>query len=163
MRRVPAHHVPRESGGVLRIKAFVDGASRGNPGPAGFGAHLTTDDGRIIDVFGFLGVATNNVAEYRGLLEALETALEEGATDVEVISDSELLVKQLLGSYRVRHQNLVPLFQKAQDLRRKFRTFEIRHTVRSGNKEADRLANLAIDLGEPRRIERRSDVGLDGS
>ena len=139
----------------MKITAFVDGASRGNPGPAGFGVFMTRDDGEIIEICGYLGTTTNNVAEYAGLLEALAVASTEGATEVEVISDSLLLVQQMLGKYRVKHPNLVPLHEKARRLARNFRRFSIRHTLRAGNKEADRLANLAVDRADGRWIERR--------
>ena len=137
------------------MTAFVDGASRGNPGPAGFGVYMTTDSGEIIEICGYLGTTTNNVAEYAGLLEALSVAREEGATDVEIISDSLLLVNQMLGKFRVKHENLIPLYKKAQRLAAQFPRFTIRHTLRAGNKEADRLANLAVDRGETRCVERR--------
>ena len=109
----------------------------------------------IIEIAGFLGTTTNNVAEYAGLLDALELAADEGATELEIISDSLLLVKQMLGEYRVKHPNLIPLHQKARQATRKFKRFSIRHTLRAGNKEADRLANLAVDRGEGRLLARR--------
>jgi ribonuclease HI len=140
---------------ILKITAFVDGASRGNPGPAGFGVFMKKDDGEIIEVCGYLGTTTNNVAEYAGLLEALAVAATEGATELEVISDSLLLVQQMLGNFRVKHPNLLPLHTEAVQLARKFRRFSIRHTPRAGNKEADRLANLAVDRANGRLIERR--------
>jgi ribonuclease HI len=140
---------------ILKIVAFVDGASRGNPGPAGYGVFMRTDDGEIIEISGYLGATTNNVAEYSGLLEALSVARSEGATEVEVVSDSELLVKQMLGQYRVKHPNLIPLFQQARSMVRGFRRFSIRHTLRAGNKDADRLANLAVDRSDGRVLERR--------
>jgi ribonuclease HI len=133
----------------------VDGASRGNPGPSGYGVHLELDNGEVVEVAGWLGVTTNNVAEYSGLIEALTVARDAGATEVEIVSDSELLVKQMLGQYRVKHPNLVPLFEEARALARTFRRFSIRHTFRAGNKDADRLANLAVDRGEGRWEERR--------
>jgi ribonuclease HI len=116
---------------------------------------MTTGSGEIIEICGYLGRATNNVAEYAGLLEALETAREEGAAEVEVVSDSELLVKQMLGIYRVKHPNLIPMYRKAKELSLHFSRFSIRHTLRAGNKDADRLANLAVDRGEGRLVERR--------
>jgi len=137
------------------VTAFVDGASRGNPGPAGFGAILRTDRGDIIELCGYLGTTTNNVAEYTGLIEALLMAKEEGATEVDVVSDSLLLVNQMLGKYRVKHPNLIPLYGKARQLAAEFRRFTIRHTMRAGNKEADRLANLAVDRANGRWVERR--------
>ena len=116
---------------------------------------MTTDRGEIISVAGYLGTATNNVAEYAGLLDALAMATEEGATEVEVISDSLLLVNQMLGKFRVKHANLIPLHEKARQMAHRFRRFAIRHTPRAGNKEADKLANLAVDRAEGRLVERR--------
>ena len=116
---------------------------------------MKTDRGELIEISGFLGTTTNNVAEYTGLIEALSAAQAEGASEVEIISDSLLLVNQMLGKYRVKHPNLVPLHRKAQSLARTFPRFAIRHTLRAGNKDADRLANLAIDGGEVRSVARR--------
>ena len=116
---------------------------------------MTKDDGEILEISGFLGHTTNNVAEYSGLLEALAVAQSEGATIVEIISDSELLVKQMLGQYKVRHPNLIPLYERAKSMVRKFTRFSIRHTLRAGNKDADRLANKAIDRAAGRELERR--------
>lgn len=110
---------------------------------------MRKEDGEILEISGFLGTTTNNVAEYAGLLEALATAKSEGATDLEIISDSLLLVQQMLGKYRVKHPNLVPLFERAKSMTRHFPRFKIRHTLRAGNKDADRLANAALD-----RVER---------
>jgi len=137
------------------VTAFVDGASRGNPGPAGFRVFMKTDRGDVIELCGYLGTTTNNVAEYAGLIEALAIAKEEGATEVDVVSDSLLLVNQILGKYRVKHPNLIPLYEKAVRLTREFRRFSIRHTLRAGNKDADRLANLAVDRADGRWVERR--------
>ena len=116
---------------------------------------MRTSAGEIIEICGYLGKTTNNVAEYSGLLEALGTATAEGATEVEIISDSELLVKQMLGVYRVKHPNLIPLYERAKAMARRFARFSIRHTLRAGNKEADRLANRAVDGANGRVIERR--------
>ena len=116
---------------------------------------MRTDDGEIIEIAGYLGTTTNNVAEYAGLLDALATAQAEGATEIDVISDSLLLVQQMLGKYRVKHPNLVPLYEKARIMARTFRRFSIRHTLRAGNKDADRLANLAVDRADGRWVERR--------
>jgi len=140
---------------ILKVIAFVDGASRGNPGPSGYGVFMKTDNGEIIEIAGFLGTTTNNVAEYSGLLEALATAKAEGATELEIVSDSELLVKQMLGRYRVKHPNLIPLFERAKRMAREFQRFSIRHTLRAGNKDADRLANVAVDRAAGRSFERR--------
>ncbi|HEY0788432.1 MAG TPA: ribonuclease HI family protein [Thermoanaerobaculia bacterium] len=147
MRRLPALLLPRE-GRVLKATAFVDGGSRGNPGPAGWGAMVRLESGDRIAAWGFIGTNTNNVAEYGGLLAALKIAREEGVTELEVVSDSQLLVRQMLGEYRVKHPNLVPLFTEAQALRRRFARFGIRHVLRAENKEADRLANRAMDSRE---------------
>ncbi|HEX8169164.1 MAG TPA: ribonuclease HI family protein [Thermoanaerobaculia bacterium] len=154
MRRLSPHPLPGASR-ILKITAFIDGAARGNPGPAGYGVYMTTDSGEIIEIAGFLGRATNNVAEYAGLLEALETAQQEGASEVEIVSDSELLVKQMLGVYRVKHPNLVPMYEKAKSMARRFTRFRIRHTLRAGNKDADRLANLAVDRADGRHVARK--------
>ena len=116
---------------------------------------MTTDGGEVIEICGFLGTTTNNVAEYAGLLEALSVAKDEGATDVEIVSDSLLLVQQMLGAYKVKHPNLIPLHKKARGIASGFRRFSIRHTLRAGNKQADRLANVAVDRGEGRSLERR--------
>ena len=150
---MPSHSL-RRGDGVLKVTAYVDGGSRGNPGPAGYGVYMTTDAGETIEICGFLGTTTNNVAEYSGLLEALAVARDEGATEVEIVSDSLLLVNQMLGKFRVKHPNLIPLYEKARRLASSFRRFSIRHTLRAGNKDADRLANLAIDRGEGRWVER---------
>ena len=115
---------------------------------------MTTDGGEVIEIAGYLGTTTNNVAEYSGLLEALRVAAEEGASEVEIVSDSELLVRQMLGEYRVKHPNIIPLHQKAKQLAGRFRRFSIRHTLRNGNKDADRLANLAVDRAEGRSVDR---------
>ncbi len=117
---------------------------------------MKNDRGEIIEIAGYLGTTTNNVAEYAGLLEALTVAQKEGATEVEIISDSLLLVQQMLGTYRVKHPNLIPLHAKAKTLTRSFRRFSIRHTLRAGNKEADRLANLAVDRKNGRWEERHA-------
>jgi ribonuclease HI len=139
---------------LKKFTAFVDGASRGNPGPSGYGVVLRSDT-EVIEIAGYLGTTTNNVAEYSGLLEALDVAHQEGAEELDVVSDSLLLVQQMLGNYRVKHPNLIPLFQRAKVLVRHFRRFSIRHTLRAGNKEADRLANLAVDRADGRHVERR--------
>jgi ribonuclease HI len=116
---------------------------------------MKTGSGEIIEIGGYLGKTTNNVAEYAGLLEALTVAEAEGANEVEIVSDSELLVKQMLGVYKVRHPNLVPLHAKAKEMARRFSRFSIRHTLRAGNKDADRLANIAVDRASGRFVERK--------
>jgi ribonuclease HI len=154
LRGLPPHPLRGETAILKKLIAFVDGASRGNPGPAGYGVVLRSDS-EVIEIGGYLGTTTNNVAEYSGLLEALSAAREEGADELEVISDSLLLVQQMLGKYRVKHPNLVPLFERAKSMARGFRRFSIRHTLRAGNKEADRVANLAVDRADGRFVERR--------
>ena len=154
MRGLPPHPLSRKAH-LLKITAFIDGAARGNPGPAGYGVFMTTDRGEILEICGYLGTATNNVAEYAGLLEALRVAAEEGARELEIVSDSELLVKQMLGVYRVKHPNLIPLHAEAKAMARRFARFSIRHTLRAGNKDADRLANLAVDTQDGRIFERK--------
>jgi probable phosphoglycerate mutase len=128
--------------------AHCDGGSRGNPGPAGYGAVIEDGPGRIVARLSrFLGVQTNNYAEYSGLLAVLEWALENGAKRLRVVSDSELMVKQMKGQYKVKSPGLVPLWQEARRLAGRLDGFEMRHTLRGGNKEADQLANDAMDKG----------------
>lgn len=144
-----------------RFRFAVDGGSRGNPGPAAWAFVVLDDAGEVVEGHaGFLGPATNNVAEYHGLLEALRLAAERGASTVEVRADSELIVKQMLGSYRVRHPALLPLWQEASRRARAFRSFRIEHVRREQNREADRLVNEALDRaaalpGEMVRIRER--------
>jgi ribonuclease HI len=132
----------------MRVIIHIDGGARGNPGPAGAGVVIqAADDGAVLRKVGvFLGRATNNVAEYGGLLEALQQAKAIGATDVDVLSDSQLLVRQMTGEYRVKNEGLKPLFEQANDLAAAFETFGITHVRREKNVEADKLANRAMDL-----------------
>jgi probable phosphoglycerate mutase len=125
--------------------AHVDGGARGNPGPAGYGVHIEREDGTIIQLREALGIATNNVAEYRGLLAALEWAAREGVGRLHVRSDSLLLVKQMLGEYRVKHPGLQPLWEQACRLVRQIGDVTFEHVRREFNKDADRLANEAMD------------------
>ncbi len=127
----------------------IDGGARGNPGPAAAGLVVREKDGgQVIHQAGlFLGRATNNVAEYQGLLAAMRKAAELKAAEVEVISDSELLVRQMNGQYRVRNAGLKPLFEEAQALRKRFPAFSIRHVRREENSAADKLVNRAINHG----------------
>jgi ribonuclease HI len=128
------------------LRLHVDGASRGNPGEAGFGIHVTAPDGReVASLFGYLGKATNNVAEYQALLHGLRFALARGAMSVEVFSDSELLVRQLEGRYRVKNAGLVPLHREAQSLLARFAKARVAHVPREKNCDADALANRAVD------------------
>jgi ribonuclease HI len=128
------------------IVAYIDGGARGNPGPAGYGVRVETDRGDLIEEFcGFLGSATNNIAEYNGLLAALRYANEHGHRIVRIKSDSELLVKQMLGQYRVKNPGLQTLYQQAQTLARALERVAYEHVRREQNKDADRLANQAMD------------------
>ena len=124
---------------------YTDGGSRGNPGPAGIGAVLSKDGQTVLALSEYLGVTTNNVAEYTALVMALEKGLELGYRDVEVRMDSELIVRQMNGQYRVKNERLIPLFNKARQLASRYSGFQITHVRRELNKEADRLANQAMD------------------
>lgn len=125
--------------------ASIDGGARGNPGPAGYGVRIERGDGTVIELKRALGIATNNVAEYQGLLAALNWAAENKIGRLHIRSDSELLVKQLRGEYRVKHEGLRPLYQEARQLLARIPHVTFEHVAREFNKEADRLANDAID------------------
>jgi ribonuclease HI len=130
----------------VKARLSTDGGSRGNPGPAAYGYVLETDDGTVLDARGeTIGVATNNVAEYRGLLAGLASALERGIEELEVVSDSELLVKQMRGEYKVKSPTLRELVDEAEALAR--RLGRVRYTAvrREHNELADRLVNEALD------------------
>lgn len=134
-----------------RVTAFCDGGSRGNPGPAGYGVFVQAENGTpLAELSDFIGKKTNNVAEYSGLLAALEWALANGASELKVVSDSELMVKQMKGQYRVNSPELRPLYEEAKRRAAKLRRFEMQHVLRGKNKEADRLANEAMDRGTGR-------------
>jgi probable phosphoglycerate mutase len=126
----------------------VDGGSRGNPGPAGYGVHIQHDDGTIVELKDALPHATNNVAEYNGLLAALRWAVANGITTLHVRADSELMVKQMKGVYRVKNPGLLPLFEDAKNLARQIGRVTFEHVRREFNKDADRLANEAMDEAE---------------
>jgi ribonuclease HI len=132
----------------LCVRLYVDGGARGNPGPAGAGVVIVDrGDGATLYEGGlFLGRATNNVAEYRALVAGLKTAGELGAAEVEVLSDSELLVRQMTGEYRVRNAGLQPLHRRAQELAGRFGRCRFRHVRREANSRADGLVNRAINL-----------------
>jgi probable phosphoglycerate mutase len=128
------------------IVAYIDGGARGNPGPAGFGVRFETADGELVEEFGeSIGVATNNVAEYRGLLAALEWALAHDHQALHVRSDSLLLVQQMLGNYKVKNAGLQPLHAKARLLAHEIGRVTFEHVRRERNADADRLANAAMD------------------
>ena len=131
-----------------RIVAHIDGGARGNPGPAGYGVAISDAAGRrIAELSDYLGVQTNNFAEYSALLAALEYAVQHGHRALEVVSDSELLVRQMRGIYKVRNETLQQMAHEARELIGKLDSFEIRHVRREQNREADGLANQAMDNG----------------
>lgn len=138
----------------MTFRAYIDGAARGNPGPAGAGVYVQAEGERPAEeLFEPLGRATNNVAEYRALLLALTRAEELGAEEVEIFSDSLLLVEQVNGRFRIKAEHLKPLIGEALRRIRKFRRFAVSHVRREQNGDADRLANLGADASE------RPDIG----
>ena len=134
----------------MHLIAYADGASRGNPGPAAYGAVLCDADGVELDAWGNpIGRATNNVAEYHGAIAAVEAALERGATELELRLDSELIVRQLEGRYRVKNQQLRPLFDQLSALVDRLDSFQPIHVRRHLNQRADAMANEALDRSSP--------------
>ena len=130
----------------MKATLYTDGGSRGNPGPAAFAYVLEAGDGTVLAAHGeTIGVATNNVAEYRGLVAGLAKAVELAVPDIEVVSDSELLVKQMLGEYKVKNEALRELSLEATRLARKLDNVDYRHVRRAHNELADRLVNEALD------------------
>jgi ribonuclease HI len=128
------------------VVAYIDGGARGNPGPAGYGVRIEEPGGDLVEEFSAsIGTATNNVAEYRGLVAALEWALSHGRPAVHVRSDSLLLVQQMLGNYKVKNVGLQPLHAKARELARQIGKVTFEHVGRASNAHADRLANAAMD------------------
>ncbi len=122
----------------------VDGASSGNPGESGIGV-VVRQDGKIVkEISKSIGVATNNIAEYTALIYALQESLIQRADEVEVITDSELVYKQMIGEYKVKHANILPLFEQAQHLLEGIKKFKLIHVLREHNKDADRLATQSI-------------------
>jgi len=129
--------------------AHIDGGARGNPGPAGYGVIIEDSQGhKLAELSRFLGHRTNNYAEYSALLAALQHAIERGGKALQVYSDSELLVKQMRGEYKMKSPDLRPLFREAQALVEKLEWFRITHVPREQNRDADRLANQAMDGGK---------------
>ena len=130
----------------MKARLSTDGGARGNPGPAAYGYVLEAEDGTVLDARGdTIGVATNNVAEYRALLAGLESALERGVDELEVVSDSELLVNQMRGDYKVKSSNLRDLVDEAQALASRFARIRYTAVRREHNELADRLVNEALD------------------
>ena len=131
------------------ITAYIDGGARGNPGPAGYGVHIIDQGGNVLaELYEAIGTATNNIAEYRGLLAALEWAVAHGHTRLHIKSDSQLLVHQMNGVYRIKHPGLLPLYRQARHLMAKVGAVTLEHVRREQNKEADRLSNLGMDQNQ---------------
>ena len=131
---------------MTKLIIYTDGAARGNPGPAGAGVVIKDAGLKIVkELWDYLGETTNNQAEYRALIIALKSAAELGAGELDIFADSELMVSQLKGLYKVKNEGLIPLFNEAVGLFKKFKSCRISHVPREKNKEADRLANKAID------------------
>jgi len=139
----PSLFGPPPRGGSAR--ANVDGGSRGNPGPAGYGVRIEQDDGSVVELKESIGIATNNVAEYSGLIAALAWAVAHGVSRLHVRADSDLLVKPVRGEYRVKRPGPHPLFEQARALARQIGDVKFEHVRREFNKDADRLANEAMD------------------
>jgi ribonuclease HI len=134
-----------------RLIAHIDGGARGNPGPAGYGVVIQDESGRKVATLSeYLGHQTNNFAEYQGLIAALEYAVEHRPKALSVISDSELMVRQIKGIYKVKNPTLKDLHARAKDLIAQLDWFSISHALREQNQEADRLANEAMDKGAGR-------------
>lgn len=135
------------------IVAYIDGGARGNPGPAGYGVVIQdASGGKIGALSEYLGHQTNNFAEYQGLIAALEYAVQHGHKALKVVSDSELMVRQIKGIYKVKNPTLQDLHARAGQLIRKLDSFSIGHVLRGKNQEADRLANEAMDKGMGRAV-----------
>ena len=133
------------------LVAHVDGGARGNPGPAGYGVSIEDEKGAgVAQLSQYLGHQTNNFAEYSGLIAALKYATENGHRALEAVADSELMVKQMNGQYKVRAPQLLPLYEEAKRLSRRLDWFRIRHVRRAHNSAADKLANQAMDQGSRR-------------
>lgn len=131
-----------------KLIIFTDGGARGNPGPAGIGAVLYDEERRVVaEISEYLGIATNNQAEYRALIAALKKAASLGASELDCYLDSELVVKQLKREYKVKNKDLAPLFLEIHNLSLKFKKIGYTHVPRERNQEADRLANEAMDKG----------------
>jgi ribonuclease HI len=134
------------SGGAFAFVANIDGGARGNPGPAAYGVVIRNAKGEIVEELGeYIGIQTNNVAEYSGLLAALEYAERQKIGSLKILSDSELLVRQMRGQYKVKNPALRGLFERAERMVRKLQKFSIDHVMRESNKDADRLVNQVLD------------------
>lgn len=130
----------------MKVIIHTDGGSRGNPGPSASGAYITDEHKKVLKEHGrYLGIQTNNYAEYMAVIDGLEHAKELGATEVDMYMDSELVVRQLNHIYKVRHPNIAPLFLRVSNLSTEFKKVRYTHVRREYNKDADRLVNEAID------------------
>lgn len=131
---------------MTKVRIYTDGASRGNPGEAGIGVYIVDEQGKeLARISDYLGKATNNVAEYKAMLTGLQAAINLGAQQVEIVADSELMVKQMKGLYKVKNEGLIPLYQTAKEFVGKFQKVAFTHVLREHNKVADQLANQGID------------------
>jgi len=146
---------PHDNPPAHYLVAHSDGGARGNPGPAGYGVVIKDESGRTVAALSeYLGRQTNNFAEYQGLIAALEYALKHGPKALKLISDSELLVRQIKGIYKVKNATLQDLHARAKELIKQLDWFSIGHALREHNQEADRLANEAMDRGTGRSSDR---------
>ncbi|MFH1541196.1 MAG: ribonuclease HI family protein [Elusimicrobiota bacterium] len=134
---------------MKELTIYTDGASRGNPGPSGIGIVIKDVSGKIVkNVKKYIGIATNNIAEYNALLVAFEEAKKLEADKIKIFLDSELVCKQYLGEYKVKDKNLKEILEKIRERGKNFLSIEVTHIPRENNKEADKLANIAINIGE---------------
>ncbi len=130
----------------MTYQIYSDGACRGNPGPSGIGAVILNDKGKVVhEISKYIGVVTNNVAEYEALLEALDYCVKKKLSPVEILADSQLMIRQLSGQYKVKHPNMIPLHQKAKEYMIHLKVTGFTHVLREFNKRADELANQGID------------------
>ncbi len=129
----------------MTYQIYSDGACRGNPGPSGIGAVILKDGKVVHEISKYIGQVTNNVAEYEALLEALDYCVKKKLSPVEILADSQLMIRQLSGQYKVKHPNMVPLYQKAQEYLSRLKVVGFTHVLREFNKRADELANEGID------------------
>ena len=128
------------------ITAYFDGGARSNPGPAGYGVYIVDDQGQMIaELSGSLGIATNNIAEYNGLIAALQWAIDHDLTQIAIKGDSQLIIEQMKGNYKVKNEGLKPLYLKARMLVMQIGDVSFEHVRREQNKDADRLSNVGMD------------------
>jgi ribonuclease HI len=143
---------PARSAGPFDLIANIDGGARGNPGPAAYGVVVHNAQGELIEEWGkYLGIQTNNVAEYSALVAVLEYAVRENHKSLKVLSDSELMVRQMRGQYKVKNPVLREFYERAQALVRKLQQFSIEHVLRERNRAADRVANQVLDRQQGRQ------------